>query len=216
MEKTRHDLQCWTWKIKKTTQNEIVESSSSVTFVPLNHQVLFISTSSPFIFVPLALILKSKRCDEGLTVSFRYISFMFLSLKLVTVQRFLLDTQTLKQICAKLLKINVSLNRNFFEITEKSAVTETRQKICWGLLTHLLPPLPHWACPWPGSAPSRPLAVVKRLMGDEPSVMRVDLSPRDWSIFTWRKQTSADSLKLSSKNRFKRFSGSSANNLDLF
>lgn len=31
---------------------------------------------------------------------------------------------------------------------------------------------------WPGSAPSRPLAVVKRLMGEEPSVMRVDLSPR--------------------------------------
>lgn len=33
-------------------------------------------------------------------------------------------------------------------------------------------------CPhWPGSAPSRPLAVVKRLMGDEPSVIRVDFSP---------------------------------------
>lgn len=32
--------------------------------------------------------------------------------------------------------------------------------------------------------PMRPLAVVKRLIGLEPSVMRVDFSPRDCSIFT--------------------------------
>lgn len=36
-----------------------------------------------------------------------------------------------------------------------------------------------------GSAPSRPLAVVKRLMGEEPSVMRVDLRPRACNISAW-------------------------------
>lgn len=53
-------------------------------------------------------------------------------------------------------------------------------------LTRTPPPRapPHWLEPCPGSAPSRPLAVVKRLMGDEPSVMRVDFRPRAWSIFT--------------------------------
>lgn len=57
-------------------------------------------------------------------------------------------------------------------------------------LTRTPPPPapPHWLEPCPGSAPSRPLAVVKRLMGDEPSVMRVDFRPKAWSIFTWGEQ----------------------------
>lgn len=59
------------------------------------------------------------------------------------------------------------------------------------------PPLPpHWPRPCPGSAPSRPLAVVNRLMGDDPSVMRVDFSPRAWSIFTWRTEKQTVSFKL--------------------
>ena len=33
--------------------------------------------------------------------------------------------------------------------------------------------------------PIRPAAVLKRLIGEEPSVMRVDLSPRASSIFSW-------------------------------
>lgn len=32
--------------------------------------------------------------------------------------------------------------------------------------------------------------MLKRLMGAEPSVIRVDFSPRAWSIFTWRTQDS--------------------------
>ena len=35
-------------------------------------------------------------------------------------------------------------------------------------------------------APTRPCAVLNRLMGLLPSVMSVDLSPRDCSSFTWR------------------------------
>lgn len=68
-----------------------------------------------------------------------------------------------------------------------------KMSFCGGLLLNTGPP--HWL--WPGSAPSRPLAVVKRLMGDEPSVMRVDLSPRAWSIFTWRTRDTGQFKSLS-------------------
>ena len=44
-------------------------------------------------------------------------------------------------------------------------------------------------------APMRPWAVVKRLMGLVPSVMRVDLSPRDCSSFTWEHTASRTSFE---------------------
>lgn len=41
-------------------------------------------------------------------------------------------------------------------------------------------------------SPSSPKAVLKRLMGVEPSVMRVDFKPRLWSSFTWKEQKAGE------------------------
>ena len=43
-------------------------------------------------------------------------------------------------------------------------------------------------------SPSRPKAVLKRLMGAEPSVMRVDFRPRLWSSFTWKEQEAGEKI----------------------
>lgn len=48
-------------------------------------------------------------------------------------------------------------------------------------------PAAFWAWGWPSDpTPSSPKAVLKRLMGVEPSVMRADFRPRLWSSFTWK------------------------------
>ena len=41
-------------------------------------------------------------------------------------------------------------------------------------------------------SPSKPKAVLKRLMGVEPSVMRVDFRPRLCSNFTWKEQEAGE------------------------
>lgn len=49
-----------------------------------------------------------------------------------------------------------------------------------------------WAWGWPSDpTPSSPKAVLKRLMGVEPSVMRADFRPRLWSSFTWKRKRGA-------------------------
>lgn len=53
-------------------------------------------------------------------------------------------------------------------------------------------PAAFWAGCWASEpTPSRPKAVLKRLMGVEPSVMRVDFRPRLWSSFTWTSKREA-------------------------
>ena len=41
-------------------------------------------------------------------------------------------------------------------------------------------------------SPNKPKAVLNRLMGVEPSVMRVDFRPRLCSSFTWKKQEAGE------------------------
>ena len=55
------------------------------------------------------------------------------------------------------------------------------------------PPVGFLAGAWASApSPSKPKAVLNRLMGVEPSVMRVDFRPRLCSSFTWKEQEAGE------------------------
>ena len=68
---------------------------------------------------------------------------------------------------------------------------EGRSKPSWALGAEAAFLVVGWAS---DPSPSRPKAVLKRLMGAEPSVMRADFRPRLWSSFTWKEQEADEKI----------------------